>query len=63
MTDHQIRRRDAIRPLASIPQKEGFQLLGVRADGSCAVLIVFVDKDGFHKVPGYSELAGWRMIP
>lgn len=63
MTDHQIRRRDAIRPLASIPNKEGFQLLGVRKDGSEAVLVVFVDKDGFHKVPGYSELVGWRLLP
>ena len=52
-----------IRPLASIPNKEGFQLLGVRADGSSAVLVVFVDKDGFHKVPGYESLVGWRLLP
>lgn len=61
MTDHNIRRRDTIRPLASIPNKEGFQLLGVHKNGSEALLVVFVDKDGFHKVPGYSELVGWRL--
>jgi len=50
-----------VRPLASIPQKEGFQLIGVHKNGSEALLTVFVDKDGFHKVPGYHDLAGWKL--
>lgn len=52
-----------IRPLASIPNKEGFQLVGVRKDGTEALLSVFVDKDGHYTLPGYSELAGWRHLP
>ena len=60
---HQIRRRDAIRPLASIPQKEGAIILGVRKDLTEARLIVFVDKSGQYTVPGYSELVGWRFLP
>ena len=50
-----------IRPLASIPNKEGYELVGVRKDGSEARLTVFIDKDGHYKVPGYSELIGWRL--
>ena len=54
--------RDALRPLASIPNKDGFQLIGVRADESEATLTVYVDPvDGLHKVPGYSELIGWKL--
>lgn len=50
-----------LRPLASIPQKAGFLIIGVRKDGAEAELTVYVDKDGFHKVPGYDQLAGWRL--
>lgn len=61
---NQIRRRDALRPLASIPNKEGTVIIGVRRDGAEAILTVYVDPaDGLHKVPGYSELVGWRMLP
>lgn len=51
-------RQDAIRPLASIPQKVGFILIGVRKDGAEAELVVYLDADGFHKVPGYEQLVG-----
>lgn len=62
MNDYQIRRRDTIRPLASIPQKDGAVIVGVRRDGSEARLVVYVDPvDGLHKVAGYAELAGWRL--
>lgn len=62
MTDYQIRRRDTIRPLASIPQKDGAVIVGVRKDGSEARLVVYVDPaDGLHKVAGYSDLVGWRL--
>lgn len=54
-------RNTKLRPLASIPNKEGFVIIGVHKNGSEAQLTVFVDKDGFHKVPGYADLAGWRM--
>ncbi len=48
---HQIRRRDAIRPLASIPNKDGAVIIGVRKDGSEARLVVYVDAaDGLHKL-------------
>lgn len=54
--------REALRPLASIPKKDGFILIGVRRDGSEAQLVVFVDPDdGQHKVPGYADLIGWRL--
>lgn len=55
-------RRDTLRPLASIPNKEGFVIIGIRKDGSEAKLTVYVDDaDGQYKVPGYSDLAGWRL--
>lgn len=50
-----------VRPLASIPNKEGFVLVGVRKDGSEAQLTVYVDASGQHTVPGYESLVGWRM--
>lgn len=50
-----------IRPLASIPNKEGFVLIGVHKNGSEAELTVFVDESGFHKVPGYENLQGWKL--
>lgn len=58
----QYRRKDDIRPLASIPNKDGYVLIGVRRDGSEAQLTVFMDTDGFHKVPGYADLVGWRLL-
>ena len=54
--------RPVIRPLASIPNKEGFELVGIRADGSEAQLTVFVDAAGNYQVPGYAELVGWRNV-
>lgn len=54
--------RAALRPLASIPNKDGFTIIGVRRDGAEATLTVYFDqKAGIHKVPGYSDLVGWRM--
>lgn len=50
-----------IRPLASIPNKEGFELIGVDRQGKEALLVVYVDVDGFHKVPGYENLIGWKL--
>lgn len=50
-----------LRPLASIPNKIGFVLIGVRKDGKEAELVVYLDGNGFHTVPGYDQLAGWRM--
>lgn len=51
-----------IRPLASIPNKDGAVIVGVRKDGREAVLTVYVDPaDGLHKVPGYHELVGWKL--
>jgi hypothetical protein len=61
MTGHQTPRRDSIRPLASIPNKEGAIILGVRKDGTEDRLVVFVDKDGFYKVDGYPQLVGWKL--
>jgi hypothetical protein len=59
---NQIRRRDALRPLASIPNKDGFQIIGVHKNGSEALLTVYVDQaDGQHKVPGYADLVGWKL--
>lgn len=52
---------DRIRPLASIPQKEGFVLVGIHKNGSEAELTVFMDDSGFYTVPGYSELTGWKL--
>ena len=54
-------RKDEVRPLASIPNKDGFQVIGVHKNGGEALLTVFVDTDGFHKVPGYADLAGWKL--
>lgn len=49
-----------MRPLAEIPNKEGFVLVGVRSDFSEARLTVYVDADGSHKVPEFGMLIGWR---
>ena len=49
-----------IRPLASIPNKEGFTLVGVRKDGTEALLSVYMDEGGNFTVPGYADLVGWR---
>ncbi len=54
-------KQSALRPLASLPNKEGFVVVGVRRDGAEAQLTVYLDADGFHKVPGFKDLAGWRM--
>ena len=50
-----------LRPLASIPNKAGFLIIGVDHKGREAELTVYLDADGFHKVLGYELLAGWRM--
>lgn len=55
-------KQSALRPLASIPNKEGFVIVGVRRDGAEAQLTVYLDADGFYRVPGYADLAGWRML-
>ena len=57
-----FRRKDDIRPLASIPNKEGYLLIGVHKNGTEARLTVVLDANGFHTVPGYSELAGWKHV-
>ena len=53
------RRRDDVRPLSSIPQKAGFQIIGIRTDGQRAPLTVFVDDNGNFTVLGYNNLVGW----
>lgn len=54
-------RQTTLRPLAGIPNKEGFVIVGVRRDGSEAQLVVYIDAAGLHTVPGYVDLIGWRM--
>lgn len=49
-----------MRPLAEIPKKEGFVLIGVRSDFSEARLRVYVDEDGRLRVPEFEQLIGWR---
>lgn len=61
MNNPNRRQHDEVRPLASIPNKEGFVIIGVRADGSEARLTVFVDEHGLHTVPGYKTLVGWKL--
>lgn len=56
-------KQTTLRPLASIPNKAGFLIIGVRKDGAEAELVVYLDADGFHKVPGYDQLIGWRLPP
>lgn len=53
--------RDALRPLASIPNKEGFVIIGVDRQGREALLTVSMNAGGHYTVPGYSELAGWKL--
>lgn len=55
-------RKPDIRPLASIPNKSGFVLIGVHKNGSEARLEVYVDAAGNHQVPSYADLVGWKMI-
>lgn len=50
-----------IRPLASIPMKEGFVIVGVRPDGTEAELVVFLDHENNYRVPGYHDLVGWKL--
>lgn len=51
-----------IRPLASIPHKEGAVIVGIHRNGSEAQLTVYMDAGGNFTVPGYAELAGWRHV-
>lgn len=51
---------DSVRPLSSIPNKEGFVLIGVRKNGTEAQLTVYVDEGGNYVVPGYADLVGWK---
>lgn len=54
--------RAQLRPLASIPNKDGFTIIGVRRDGAEAKLTVYFDqKAGIHRVPGYDDLVGWKL--
>jgi len=50
-----------IRPLASIPNKDGFQIVGVHRNGSEALLTVYMNDAGFYVVPGYADLVGWKF--
>lgn len=62
MTNPNRRSKAQIRPLASIPNKDGAIIVGVRKDGAEALLTVYVDPvDGLHKVPGYHDLVGWKL--
>ena len=51
-----------IRPLASIPNKDGAVIVGVHRNGTEARLVVFVDASGHYTVPGYADLVGWKLI-
>lgn len=53
-------RDQPLRPLDEIPGKEGFVIIGVRADHSEAPITVAVDASGKAKIPGASDLIGWR---
>ena len=51
----------AIRPLASIPHKEGMIIIGVHKNGTEGEVTVYMDDGGNYTVPFYSELVGWRF--
>ncbi len=53
---------DGLLPLASIPQKEGFQVIAVRRDGAEARVAVYVDADGHYTLPNWKDLVGWRRV-
>ena len=53
----------AIRPLASIPHKDGALIVGVHRNGSEAQLVVYMDEGGNYVVPGYENLQGWKYLP
>lgn len=50
-----------VRPLASIPHKEGAVIVGVHRNGTEARLVVYMDEGGNFTVEGYSDLVGWRL--
>jgi len=49
-------------PLASIPNKEGFELIAVRRDGAEAHAVVYVNQDGHYTLPDWKNLIGWRRV-
>lgn len=53
---------DRIRPLASIPNKDGALIIGVHRNGTEAQLTVYMDASGFYTVPGYADLVGWKWV-
>ena len=57
-SDLQLQRL-GIRPLASIPNKEGFVFVGVRRDLSEAQLTVKL-VDGHYTCDCWTELVGWK---
>ena len=53
---------EGLLPLASIPNKEGFELIAVRRDGAEARVKVVLSKDGHYTLPGWDALIGWRRV-
>ena len=55
---------DVVRPLANLPNQNGFKFIGVKKDGACVDCHVTFDKDvGIHVVAGgaqFDELQGWK---
>lgn len=50
---------DRIRPLAFLPNREGFRFLGILKNGGTRECVVILNENGLHTVEGYAELAGW----
>lgn len=53
---------EGLLPLASIPNKEGYELIAVRKDGAEAIVAVVLDKNGHYTLPGWENLIGWRRV-
>lgn len=60
MDDREIMNKPAkMLELAWLPNREGFQFIGVLKDGSTRECVVIRRENGTHTVEGYSELVGW----
>ena len=55
---------DVVRPLANLPNHNGFKFIGIKKDGTCVDCHVTFDKAaGIHVVAGgaqFDELQGWK---
>ena len=50
------------RPLADIPNIEGYQFLGYFKDGTWRMCTVYKNTNGYYTVNNFSNLLSWKKV-